>query len=198
VCRAKQKKDKIKMKKLILLASTIAMACSLQAASFTWGFSSDSIIAPGGKADVDFLEGGTAFLYLGTVSAGESAFDFGTAQLLASAGQDIDYYNFGALDSKNPASSDLLTSTAAGQAYTLILVSKEISSLAGYEGDYILVNGTSGEDTDPMSGNKWATMVDTTAYQGNQWSNMAAVPEPTSGLLLLLGVAGLALRRKQA
>ena len=29
-------------------------------------------------------------------------------------------------------------------------------------------------------------------------SNWAAVPEPTSGLLLLLGMAGLALRRKQA
>ena len=184
------------MKKLMVLASAIVMACSLQAASFTWGFLSDSIIAPGGGADA-YLEGGTAFLYLGTVSASESAFDFGSAQLLATASQDADYYNFGAFDSTNPASSDLLTSTAAGQAYTLILVNKEISSLAGYEGDYILVNGTSGEDTDPMSGNKWATMVDTTAYQGNQWSTMAAVPEPTSGLLLLLGMAGLALRRKQ-
>ena len=186
------------MKKLMVLASAIAMACSLQAASFTWGFSSDSIIAPGGVADVDFLEGGTAFLYLGTVSAGESAFDFGSAQLLATASQDANYYNFGAFDSTNPASSDLLTSTAAGQAYTLILVNKEISTLAGYEGSYILSTGTSVEDTDPMSGNKWASMIDQTAYQGNQWSTMAAVPEPTSGLLLLLGVAGLALKRKKA
>jgi hypothetical protein len=30
------------------------------------------------------------------------------------------------------------------------------------------------------------------------WQSLAAVPEPTSGLLLLLGMAGLALRRKQA
>ena len=30
------------------------------------------------------------------------------------------------------------------------------------------------------------------------WTNTAAVPEPTSGLLMLLGMAGLALRRKRA
>ena len=186
------------MKKIMILASAIAMACSLQAASFTWGFLSDSIIAPGGEADVDFLEGGTAFLYLGTVTASDSAFDFGSAKLLATAGQDAENFNFGVFDSANAASSDLFTSTTAGQAYTLILVNKEIDSLVGYEGDYILAKGNSSEGTDPMSGNKWGVMVDTTAYQGNQWSNMAAVPEPTSGLLLLLGMAGLALRRKQA
>lgn len=34
----------------------------------------------------------------------------------------------------------------------------------------------------------------------NNWSSVAAqsVPEPTSGLLLLLGMAGLALKRKRA
>jgi hypothetical protein len=197
------------MKKLMVLASAIAMACSLQAASFTWGFSSDSIIAPGGKADVDFLAGGTAFLYLGSVTANENTFNFGTAQLLATAGQDADTYKFGVFDSSNPATSDLLTSTAAGQAYTLILVDKEIDSLTGYEGHYILANGTSSEGTDPMSGDKWAVMVDSTAYQGDQWSTMTKeedkpvtpggnVPEPTSGLLMLIGAAGLALKRKVA
>ena len=35
------------------------------------------------------------------------------------------------------------------------------------------------------------------SVSGNQWGAYAAVPEPTSGLLLLLGMAGLALRRKQ-
>ena len=35
-------------------------------------------------------------------------------------------------------------------------------------------------------------------YAGAGWYGAAAVPEPTSGLLMLLGMAGLALRRKRA
>jgi hypothetical protein len=38
-----------------------------------------------------------------------------------------------------------------------------------------------------------------TGFQGaGKWSSAVAVPEPTSGLLILMGLAGLALRRKCA
>ena len=42
-----------------------------------------------------------------------------------------------------------------------------------------------------------ATTTATLANSAAGWTQIAAAPEPTSGLLLLLGVAGLALRRKQ-
>ena len=182
------------MKKLLILASVVAMACVTNAASFTWGFSSDSIEDSTGG----YINGGTAFLYLGTVTASDTGFDYSGAKLLASAEQDANNWNYGNFDSSSPTTSSNLESTTAGQTYTLILLEQSgAASLDGYEGNYILATGSSGEDTDPMTGSKWATFVNTTAYSASAWQPMAA-PEPTSGLLLLLGVAGLALKRKRA
>lgn len=46
-------------------------------------------------------------------------------------------------------------------------------------------------------GDTWVNALDYTTA-GKNGSNWQAVPEPTSGLLFLLGMAGLALRRKQS
>lgn len=43
-----------------------------------------------------------------------------------------------------------------------------------------------------------SVFADATSFGGAGWYTGAAVPEPTSGLLMLLGMAGLALRRKRA
>ena len=181
------------MKKLIVLASSLAIACGLQAASYTWGFGSSDIMDSTGN----YIDGGTAFLYLGTVTASENAFDYSSATFIVSGGQQSDY-SYGSMGAK--VSSDLITSTAAGQAYTLILLENTgVTSLAGYEGNYILSTGTSSQGVNPMDDtDTWAVFNDPTAYGQAAWQTMSAVPEPTSGLLLLLGMAGLALKRKRA
>ncbi|MBQ2624942.1 MAG: PEP-CTERM sorting domain-containing protein [Kiritimatiellae bacterium] len=46
-----------------------------------------------------------------------------------------------------------------------------------------------------INGNNWSNITSSWTFTS---ANYSAVPEPTSGLLLLLGVAGLALKRKRA
>ena len=184
------------MKKLMILASAIVTACVVNAASFTWGFFSDAIEDSTGA----YIDGGSALLYLGTVTASESAFDTSGATLLATAGQDPSNYNYGNFDSGNLSSSDALTSTAAGQAYTLILLEETgVTSLDGYEGNYIIATGSSTQGMIPGTSETtyYAQFQNDTAYSASDWQTMS-VPEPTSGLLMLLGMAGLALRRRRA
>ena len=192
------------MKKLMMIVSSMAVACTVQAASMTWGFINAEITDINGEYMGDSING-IAYLYLGTVTSDGKAFDTSSATFVAQGGQNADY-TFGAAD---PVDNDNVSSTAAGQAYSLILVEDNGKAIGSYEGNYILVTGTSDKGTDPMSGATWAIFTDYTTYGASDWSTMTAgggggggggqggIPEPTSGLLLLVGGAMLALRRKQ-
>ena len=77
--------------------------------------------------------------------------------------------------------------------------------VAGTSYDFFFVIEDGGKAFTSTSIAKGAQQSDTATIQfGNMQSatqnasNWAAVPEPTSGLMLLLGVAGLALKRKRA
>ena len=192
------------MKKLMMIVSSMAVACTVQAASMVWGFTSSDITDSTGQYMGDAVQG-VAYLYLGTVTSDGKAFDTSSATLAAQGGQNADF-TFGALA---PVDNANVTSTAAGQAYSLILVEDNGKAIGSYEGNYILVNGTSTQGVDPMTSATWAKFTDATAYGASDWSTMTAggggggsggsggIPEPTSGLLLLVGGAMLALRRKQ-
>ena len=182
------------MKKLMIAAAIVCAAALSQAASFTWQASGDS--KDWADAYVGETAELTAYLYLGTVSATDSAFVFGDAKLLASGGQNGDW-TFGSSGAK--VSSANLSSDEAGQAYTIILAETAGGDLASYEGHYAILSGESGHGVNPMdAGDHWATFNNNQILTQGDWGTMSAVPEPTSGLLLLLGVAGRALRRRRA
>ena len=187
------------MKKLMIAAAIVCAAAYANAASIAWGFGNAETKAPDGEY---FGEGSyadaTAFLFLGTVTASDTAFDTSSATLLASGGFDEDWWAYGNVDADNLSSSEALTSTAAGQAYTLILLDMAgATSLDDFVGDYALVAGESAQIAVP--GAVTSYYADFSSIDPVRTSStMANAPEPTAGLLLLLGMAGLALKRKNA
>ncbi|MBR4652043.1 MAG: PEP-CTERM sorting domain-containing protein [Kiritimatiellae bacterium] len=199
------------MKKLIMFASAIAVACSLQAGSFIWGFGGGADDPEGATGWMD--SGATALLYLGTVSFDSSSgWDLSGATLIATAGYDsATDMGFGNLDTNNRSSNGAIDG-AGGQAYSLILVdSAGVSDLASYTGtgkNYFITTGTSDSVTIPsMSGGadeQYAALTYSPFVTASMWNSAATsgggggVPEPTSGLLLVLGGAMLALRRRRA
>ena len=182
------------MKKLVILVSALSMACALNAASYVWGLASGDFQDHSGNE----LYTGTAFLYLGTVTASGTEFSTAGATYIASAGFDDTLWAYGQPSTETIQNSDAIASTAAGQSYSIVLLEESgVTSLDGYEGYYAIVNGTSIEGSIPgVTVTKYADFTNGTdsAYT----TSYMAAPEPTSGLLLLLGMAGLALKRKRA
>ena len=109
-------------------------------------------------------------------------------------------------DNYGPSSNGIsIDSTGYNTAFAFVVTAAE--NVGGEEGKYALgqLNISSGGDA-AVTADSYYTAIDTSkvlrakmlnAAGAAGWS-VSAVPEPTSGLLLLLGVAGLALRRKRA
>ena len=193
------------MKKLMIAAAIVCAAACSQATSFIWGNGSYDINNWAGNAPVDeelgapMYKTGMMYLYLGTVGYTEGkGFDLASATLVTSGGYDGDQYMYGNSDVSAYSQSDLVNKMG-GEAYTLILTEggKTLAEMAN--GDhFVLRTGTSDTAYDGDLGDNTAIFMDYTAIGASDWTTYSSVPEPTSGLLLLLGVAGLALRRRRA
>lgn len=193
------------MKKLMIVAVIVCAAAVSHGALAQWGMKSGEVAGPVGGANTDeygYLAAGTIFLYVGDyVTASDSAFDFGSADFITTGGL-TDAFNWGSPDEAGSLAN--LASTSAGQKFSLILVDQtglDAIDLAKYEGNYVIYSGLSAEGSipDPQGGpsTPLGKFLDNGSTYAGQWQTMAA-PEPTSGILLLIGVAGLALKRKRA
>lgn len=162
------------MKKLLILASAITMACAVNAATYTWGFISGEIAGPTDDYNIDgFLDGGYAELFIG-----------GT--LIATAEQDGEAFNFGSFDYTATDSTGKvqtldagdISETFVGQAFKLILHTSDDKYMIEYTANssYTTVAGAVGEDS-----LNYEDFSVATAYTASDWK-AAAAPEPTSGL----------------
>lgn len=187
------------MKKLMIAFAIAAVAVCSQASTTKWGLASGNTISLDGTA----LAGQTVQLYLvGVDGADDLLYDErttltggGAGRLTSSTGTmqaDAKYnleYAGGLLWTKE--SGDL------GREYYIVITAKGTDGKDyRYESTAVASSGL----TDKSSGAIAFTFSDTktdVAGTKNAWVSQS-VPEPTSGLLLLLGMAGLALRRRRA
>lgn len=181
------------MKKLMIMFAAVATAVVAQAASINWSVAGKTF-AP--SAD-DPATNGRAANYLVYVFSA-SDYDAVTAKLAAGdfSGAVASAASSGRTG-KTGATSGSITGLT-GSTYEMFLVAFDTYSSATADlstaKNYIVsekISGATFGETD------MATSIDYTSsnFGSGAWT---AAPEPTSGLLLLLGVAGLALRRKRA
>ena len=187
----------------MIAAAIVCAAAFAQAATVSWTLTgvSDSGTAASGKAYVFFVEGATA----------------DTSWVAALNGKSIDAVNSAISSHKpnisyNPKTAGTYTYNTA-QGWTLPTNEQlGLKSLTQYTAYAVIFNSDTaaadGTYDFMVTGTRTATTMDSAgsgsrsfaigSQSGATWYTTESVPEPTSGLLMLLGVAGLALRRRRA
>ncbi len=197
------------MKKLMIAAAIVCVAAVSQAATIKWGgdIAQSDGTNPVGTGSVAYLiRGATAAdAAIATITVDGTDWSAWTTDTGASI---VGSYTLNAADAGTNyrfVSAYNITGTDDAGYYSVVVVDGEAGA-AGKTGSYNLAGqNTITSATDPTVvdltiGDYWSTSVNWLGKGGFNAVTFkgAAAPEPTSGLLLLLGVAGLALRRKHA
>ena len=182
------------MKKLMFMLAAVAMAASVQAATVSWG-STTMYSAEGAKVKNSV----TVYVYM---LADADAYD-GLTDIWGTYGADV---KTGGASADNKTTSGTYTSKATvpspdGSAvantthYAAIIATIGTGDDMKYYAEKASV--TTGDDGNGGYTTFGAGHIDSASAAATGWQS-ASVPEPTSGLLMLVGLAGLALRRKRS
>lgn len=179
------------MKKLIIAAAMMASAIVANASSVTWGATA--------ALDSEKITAGTMYLMAsstGTFDAsklsGQTAF---TLAVLEAAGLDMTFDSFDYTSSSYKVTASKFTASGlqyTAGSYTAYAICLETGDNADYLAYSSSLQVTLNEAVSPTQTKLYSSFTYVQAKGADP------IPEPTSGLFMLLGMAGLALRRKRA
>ena len=179
------------MKKIVVFAACAMLAAVTQAAAVGWSLAGASAYA--NDAYQFFVIGQNGVSSIATITA------------LLDAGTDTSSYAFGSGKVNGSGSASVGTSasgkTLDAGTHTAFYVVFDSETPASGSANYAVVSGAAN-----LTKTIAATTANVTFAAGNassilnnssNWKSFGPAPEPTSGLLLLVGAGMLALRRKQ-
>ena len=184
------------MKKLMFMLAAVAMAAFVHAASVSWG-----TVGMYGADGAKIKDAATVYVYL----LDKTTYD-GLTDAWASYGDNVKAGGSGAANAGGTKTGKYThkaniyapngTATANTTYYAAIIATYGTGDDMKYYAEKASV--TTGEDGEGMYQFGVGHLDSATSAATSWQAATSSVPEPTSGLLMLVGLAGLALRRKRA
>lgn len=181
------------MKKLIIAFVAITFGVVANAAAVGWSLAGATNYK--GDAYQLFVIGQNGTTSIAAITA------------LLDAGESTDSYAFGTGAISNTGLATVAAASSgktldAGNSYSAFFVVFDSATPASGTAKYAVISEATGLTQNPSATAAQITFAAGSAASvlnnASNWKSYGAVPEPTSGLLMLLGIAGLALKRKRA
>ena len=187
------------MKKLMVMVALVAAAVSANAASYVWASTSGRLFDGKGTA-TDNRYAGTGYLFAaGTVTQSSIVAALVDGTLSTKLGSALSQNTFAS--GRTSDWSAAFSGTGLANVYFVVTGTDANGNAGVYISDYATITEAAVGDSEVIFGSQNAyssAFKDAAAgYSTAGWYSQS-VPEPTSGLLMLLGMAGLALRRRRA